>query len=122
MKVILFSDGETLGELIKGVDGYPLLIEHVIAFKATPAKVVEAANAELNALLSNVVLTVSRLPDKANKSGITTKYSVALVAFAVYRILVVVFVVVVVFVLTVPFSSQAIPSVPNTLSFSTFAC
>ena len=82
VKIILFSDGKTLGGLIKGVDGYALLIEHVIVFSATPVKVVDADNAALNAALSKVVLAVSSFPSETNKSGITTKYSVLLVVSA----------------------------------------
>ena len=40
-------------------------------FKATPVNAAELDKAVLNAELSNVVLTVSRLPSVTNKSGIT---------------------------------------------------
>ena len=70
VKVILFSAGETLGELINGVAGYPLLIEHEIEFNLTPSN--EFDKAVPNDELSNVVFTVSRLPEAVNKSGMTT--------------------------------------------------
>ena len=63
---------------------------------------------------SSFVFAVSREPSVANKSGITTKYS--LVAFSTKSILAVVFVVVVLVEDTI--SPQAMPFAANTLYFS----